>query len=144
MRKFVVLALVLGASLLWAPMAYADPSTSPTESAVTQRAVDDIASQLNGKKAKLEVKTFKTSGVWAFLDAKMKEPNGDPFSYARTPLEVDAAHGAASGNYVGLFREGADGTWQVIKSRVGPTDVAWVGWDKQYGAPSDLFPQGVR
>jgi hypothetical protein len=31
------------------------------------------------------------------------------------------------------------GAWVVKDVAVGPTDVAWTGWDAQYGAPADLF-----
>jgi hypothetical protein len=31
------------------------------------------------------------------------------------------------------------GAWVVKEVAVGPTDVAWTGWDAQYGAPADLF-----
>lgn len=145
MRKLLFLTVFLVAGLAPVSMAHADPGQNSTDNdVVIQNAVSDIASQLNGKQTRLQVKSQRTSGPWQFLWATMQEPNGDPIDYRGTAKEAAAAHGAASANYVALFRRDADGAWNKVVSRVGPTDVAWVGWDKQYGAPSDLFPAGIR
>lgn len=140
MRSLLMVALVACAGMFAAPLASADPGPNPpNESVILPMAVADIANQLDGKQARLQIKTERTSGPWVFLWALMKEPNGEPLDYSGTPKEAAAQHGAASGNYVALFRRDAVGAWHLVVSRVGPTDLAWGDWDQRYGAPSELF-----
>ncbi len=47
--------------------------------------------------------------------------------------------GLKSNRYVALFaRKG--GQWTIVVDRIGPTDVAWIGWQEQFGAPAEIFP----
>jgi len=92
-----------------------------------------------GKTAKFVVKSLGSQQDWAFLHARMVTPEGKQFSYVGTPFADAAEHGLKSDSYAALLHLSA-GRWQVIAYSIGPTDVAWQNWSRQYGAPMALFP----
>jgi hypothetical protein len=69
-------------------------------------------------------------GPWAFLFARMQRPDGRPLPRAADDLD--------SNDYAALLRQDGNG-WRVVDFAVGPTDVAWEGWDRRYGAPASVF-----
>ena len=139
-RFLPIIALLVASSIMAAPCAAADPDpSSPEAAAILQTARGDIAHQLSGKQVQLQVKVLRTSGPWAFLKAVMREADGGPLNYQGTPFAVDAQHGAKSPAYAGLFRKAGSGAWQLVTSAVGPTDVAWLHWDREFGAPPELI-----
>ena len=91
-----------------------------------------------GKAPKFRVEQLRHEGEWAFLLATMEEADGKPFDYRGTPLAEAAGQGFVSRTYAALLRRGAGG-WEVVAKAIGPSDVAWEGWSKQYGAPAGLF-----
>lgn len=92
-----------------------------------------------GKPVQLTVETLNVEGDWAFLHSVMDGPDTPPFNYGGTQFEEAARLGYKSGYFDALLkREGT--TWQAVAYSIGPTGVPWVGWDKEYGAPSNLFP----
>lgn len=140
MRKLVAIALMAGAALVGAPGTGADPAPNTNEAGtILPLAEADIARQLDGKQVQLQVKRLNVAAPWAFLYARMQEPDGRPIDYRDTPRATAAAHGGASATYAGLFHRDSDSTWQLVTSAVGPTDVAWYHWDRDYGAPAELF-----
>lgn len=147
MRRSMLAALLIGFGALSAPSAAADPSPNSTEAdAILRPALQDMAGQL-GKPVRLQVKVLRTSGSWAFVKGIMTELNGESIHYQGTPFAPAAEHGAKSPVYAGLFRR-ADGApdgfpdgdgWRRVTSALGPTDVAWLHWDTEYGAPAALI-----
>ena len=91
-----------------------------------------------GKAPKFRVDQLRRDGDWAFLLATMQDADGKPFDYRGTPLADAAQQGFISHTYAALLRHGADG-WHVVAKAIGPSDVAWEGWPKHYGAPTGLF-----
>lgn len=80
---------------------------------------------------------------WAFLSAEMRGDDGQPIRYAGTRYAEAAEQGFKSKRYAALLQREHD-TWQVRAFRVGPTDLAWAGWDAEYGAPSKVLPESAR
>lgn len=135
-------AIVASVSVIAASCAVADPAPDSSEAqAILRPALAAIAADL-GKPAKLDVKSLRTSGDWAYISAKLQEPNGQPINYQGTKYAEAAENGGASHSYDGLLRRGGDGQWNVVANVVGATDVPSVGWSQQYGAPTDLFSPG--
>ena len=96
-----------------------------------------VAKEL-GKAPRFRVDKLQRDGDWAFLLAMMQDADGQPFDYRGTPLAEAAGQGFVSRTYAALLRRNAGG-WEVVARAIGPTDVAWEGWSKQYGAPGALF-----
>jgi hypothetical protein len=88
---------------------------------------------------RLVVQTARSSGRWGFVLAELKAPDGAVFDYRGTAFEEAAREGYLSRAYAVLLQRGDSGHWQVVASRVGPTDVAWAGWAARYQAPVQLF-----
>lgn len=93
-----------------------------------------------GKPVRFVVKNLNAENEWAFLYARMVDPNGAPLSYEGTPFAEAAQHGLKSDSYAALLWKSERG-WDVLIHVVGPTDVAWQGWGQKFGAPNALFPK---
>jgi len=91
-----------------------------------------------GKPATLDVRQLQALGDWAFLRAYMTGPHGESISYEGTAYADSAAAGGVSQTYVALLRQ-QQSSWKIVVDRIGPTDVIWETWSKDYGAPSALF-----
>jgi len=88
---------------------------------------------------KFLVKKFAVCGNWAFLEALPQKPNGKPVNWALSSYAEDAAAGMC-GFHVDalLIKKGA--RWMVRYYEICATDVPYVTWPKDYGAPAALFP----
>lgn len=96
--------------------------------------VEDVLHQ----PVRFKVDRLKLSGNAAFLLATMEDANGRPVSFDRTPLEAAARQGFVSQTYAALLRR-TDGGWTVAAKAIGPGDVAWEGWAREFGVPASLF-----
>lgn len=101
--------------------------------AARQPAVDEL-----GKPVQFVVKQIDVLDGWAFLHARMQSPGGQTIDYADTRYAEAAAHGHKSSSYAALLKRQGE-IWKVLAYSVGPTDVAWIGWAQEYGAPAVLF-----
>lgn len=112
-------------------------TTSPEAQAILKSALADLVGTL-GKPARLEVDGLRVSGEWAFLHAAIQTPGGQPIDYKGTPFAEAAEAGGMSRSYAALLRGHAT-EWKLVKSALGPTDVAWQSWSEQFGAPTAIF-----
>jgi hypothetical protein len=86
-----------------------------------------------------EVRQLRVLGGWAFAEVVPRKPDGSPFDYRGTPMQEALDEGAMDEASVALLRR-AGGAWRVVKLAIGPTDVAWWGWDEETGAPRAVLP----
>jgi hypothetical protein len=86
------------------------------------------------------VQTLRVLGSWAFAEVEPLQPNGSPFDYRGTPLAQARRDGVLDSQSVALLRR-TGGQWRVVKLAIGPTDVAWIPWPDETGAPAAVFPQ---
>jgi hypothetical protein len=86
-----------------------------------------------GQKIKFQVSVLRTDGEWAFLSSTALGKNGKPVDLKTTPFkkEMDAMDGPT---VYALLRKKA-GRWKLVTEAIGPTDVAWSGWDSEFGVP---------
>lgn len=115
------------------------PATGTTERTAILDAARAPAEKALGRKVVFRVNRLSVLKGWAYLEASMQGPDGQPISYADTSFQQAAEHGRKSDLYMALLQQNGD-TWQVKDYRVGPTDVAWATWPGQYGAPRVIFP----
>jgi hypothetical protein len=76
---------------------------------------------------------------FAFVQGRPVQPNGAAIDYSRTPYAQAQQAGAFSGEVFGLLHW-SDGTWRVLTHNLGATDVTWLDWPQEYGAPQAIFP----
>ncbi|MES1228052.1 MAG: hypothetical protein ABUL72_05230 [Armatimonadota bacterium] len=112
---------------------------SPVRSKVLDVLRDKTKKSLHGKKVLFKVDHMKQQGDWVFFKGKGVQPNGDKFDYHGTDYQSDIDHDMFADWVCALFyRKGSK--W-ICKTWVwGATDVAYVGWWKEYGAPKAIFP----
>jgi hypothetical protein len=89
------------------------------------------------QKVIFRVADLRMGDDWAFLSAEPRTPQDGKADWSRLApagFEVGAYDPIA---LVLLRREGA--RWKVRALELGPTDVAWAGWSKEFNAPYGLF-----
>ena len=116
---------------------HSPPSGSAERVAILDAARKPAVDEL-GKPVQFVVKQIDVLEPWAFLHARMQSPGGQTIDYADTRYADAAAHGHKSSSYAALLKR-QDDRWTVVAYSVGPTDVAWIGWAHEYGAPPALF-----
>jgi len=86
-----------------------------------------------------EVQQLRVLGSWAFAEVVPRKPDGGAFDYRGTRFEEARRDGVVDDASVALLRR-VDGAWRVVRLAIGPTDVAWWGWEKETGAPRAVLP----
>jgi hypothetical protein len=82
---------------------------------------------------------YKTSGDWVFLRGKIQlRGTTRPVDYHGTAYQEDIDANLSDDGFGALFHK-ENGKFDVKAVAINPTDVAWTGWDTEYGAPSDIF-----
>ena len=97
-----------------------------------------VADELN-QPVQFVVDQLKVQGDWAFYAGKVQRPDGRAIDFARAGFAEQIAEGMFDGPATyGLMRR-IGGRWTVTVYVIGPTDVAYIGWPDEYGAPETLF-----
>ena len=91
-----------------------------------------------GPKVVFKVDHLKVQGGWAFLRGVPQRPGGKAVDYKGTVYERAREDGVFDDWVCALLRK-RGGKWQVIKYVIGATDVPYVGWDEEFGAPAAIF-----
>lgn len=147
------MSLILISALLAGPMtpAPAAPPAAAVQSAPRAVPVGDPLRRtlLDALRAPVEaeldqpvlfvVDQLKVQGDWAFYAGEVQAPGGRPIDFARAGYAEAIKEGFFDGpaTYGLLRRQG--GRWTTVVHVIGPTDVAWLGWHDEYGAPESLF-----
>lgn len=76
---------------------------------------------------------------WAFMFGAPRKPGGGKLDYSKTSYAEAEAAGMFDDNISALLRK-VRGRWRVVRYVIGATDVVYLDWDKQYRAPSGIFP----
>jgi hypothetical protein len=85
------------------------------------------------------IDTFNVEKNFAFVLGQTVQPSGAPIDYSKTPYLQEVQDGVFSDEGMGLLHW-SGGSWKVLTYDVGATDVAWLDWAQQYGAPDAIFP----
>ena len=91
-----------------------------------------------GPKLVFKVDHLKVQGGWAFLRGVPQRPGGRAVDYKGTVYAQAREDGVFDDWVCALLRK-RGGKWQVVKYVIGATDVPYVGWDEEFGAPAAIF-----
>jgi hypothetical protein len=138
MRFLLTLSLSLVAVLAFAQGAVTPKMGTPERKAIMDAMRVPVEKALK-KKVVFKVDHIKMQNGWAFLYGVPQQPNGKKMDYRGTQWEQAIKDGMFDDNFCGLLRK-ESGKWKVKTWRIGMTDVAWIGWDKEYKAPKGIFP----
>ncbi len=80
---------------------------------------------------------FKVFGDWAFIGGEPLTKSGKKPDLKGTKYEDEAD--MFDSNFFALLKK--DGSkWKVVTYALGCTDVCYLGWDKEFNAPKQIFP----
>jgi hypothetical protein len=139
--------LILGAlSVLFALLLAISVSaqTTPKQGSPERKAIMDAAripvEKDLKKKVIFKIGHLKVHKDWAFMCAQPLQSNSKPIDYKTTKYAEDIEQGAFDDQVCILLRK-AKGKWKVVHWNIGATDVVWLDWDKEFKAPSAIFPK---
>ena len=124
---FSLLIIFVAVSFSSAQMVHTPLKNSPER----KKIIDALKKKVDRdgeKNAIISTYFFKVSGDWAYLQGVPKR---------NATVEQDAY------NVKALLKK-SNGKWNVIKYLVGSNDLSFVGWDKEFKAPKEIFPKAVR
>jgi hypothetical protein len=111
-----------------------DPLRRPLLDALRPAIQDDL-----GQPVQFMVDRLKVQGDWAFYAGSVQRPDGRAIDFARTRYAAEIEEGFFDGpTTYALLRRNGQG-WRVVTFVIGPTDVAYMGWTEEHGAPASLF-----
>ncbi len=90
------------------------------------------------QKVIFKVDTLRVQKDWAFLGGVPLRENGKPIDYRKTHYRDAFESDAFDDSVYALLKKSKKG-WRVKAFVIGATDVAWDGWDKEFGAPRAIF-----
>ncbi len=92
-----------------------------------------------GQQVLFVVDGIKVQDGFAFMGGRPVQQSGAPIDYTHTPYAAQVQAGAFDDAVYALLRW-TDGTWKVLTYNIGATDVTWLPWATEYGAPQAIFP----
>jgi hypothetical protein len=84
-------------------------------------------------------KQFTACRGWVFLEAEPQRPDGTPIDWSVTSYAEAMADGMCGG-YVHALMVKEGSRWRIRIYEICASDVPWVTWAEEYGAPAELFP----
>jgi hypothetical protein len=85
------------------------------------------------------VDRLRVQGDWAFYAGSVQQPNGRPIDFSKTRYASALENGVFDGPGTFALLRRTAGVWRVVTFVVGPTDVAYLAWPDEHGAPMRLF-----
>ena len=91
-----------------------------------------------GQAVRFRIDRLRVSGEWAFLVGTPESPQGNPVDYGKTDYAEAVQEGMFDDGISALLRK-AGSAWTPVTYAIGSTDVPWVTWAEEHGAPAVLF-----
>lgn len=80
---------------------------------------------------------LRANSQWACLNATPLRPDSTRLDYRKTRYQEQIREGMFEDNVAALLKKMA-GRWTVVTFHIGHTDAIWMGWDREFGAPSSI------
>jgi len=88
---------------------------------------------------KLVVKHLYVKGGFAFFEGAVKNSEGKDIDWSKTVFKEANDEGAFDGESTTALLKKTGGKWKVLTYAIGPTDLPWGCWWKEYKAPKEIF-----
>ena len=99
-----------------------------------------VARKELGQDVKFVVTWLKVYRGFAFIRANVKSASGGDIDFSKIPEYKEAVDADAfDGDGVMALLQKVAGHWQYITHAIGPTDVAYACWWKEFKAPKQIF-----
>lgn len=128
--------------LLFALTTFAEDPRTPKPGSPERKAIADalripVKAELK-KDVIFKIDRLKVLNEWAFLAGVPLKPDGSEMDYRGT-IHMEAINeGAFDGGIFALLRE-SKGQWVTVRYIIGATDVPYVDWPQEFGAPAVIF-----
>lgn len=129
--------------LLFSLTAFAQTKTyTPAPGSVERKAIMDglripVEKELK-KKVVFKIDHLKVKDGWAFMRGVPQQPDGKKMDYKDTEHQKWIDDGLFDDWICALLhKEG--GKWRKVIYIIGATDVPYIGWDKAFKAPPEIF-----
>lgn len=81
---------------------------------------------------------FKARGNWAFIGGQARNAKGGEPNWKITEYQQQIDADSFEDNLFALLKK-TGGKWRVVTYMIGCNDVCYLGWDRQYNAPKEIF-----
>lgn len=88
---------------------------------------------------KLMVASLKQKGNFAFFAGRVRNAAGGNIDFRKTVYREALAEGLFDGDDTHALLKKTGGNWKVLAYAIGPTDVPWGCWWKEFKAPRVIF-----
>jgi|GEM_PF-2447403 len=129
-----------------APVAPAQSLHTPATGSAERKAIMDamrpeIEAYL-GQKVVFKVDVLKVKSNYAFYSGTAVTPSGKDLNYSLVNPDYKSAldAGIASPGSIFALLRYQNGAWKLVTKKIGPTDVTYATWWKDYSAPKEIFP----
>lgn len=143
MRHLLTAILVLAAACSQPPATTETPiapaATSENSAALLSVLTPVVAAEI-GVPVRLEIKQVNVQDEWAWIAVQPLQTDGSAIAWSTTALASRYENGAmdeSGGAYALLKQE--NGAWRIVTHVIAPTDVAWLSWPAEYGAPAEIM-----
>jgi hypothetical protein len=134
--------LRIGAVVLPGLVLAAEPAYTPKPgSAERRQVISALHAAVQTKVRKpmsFSIHRLKIKDGWAFLSGVPRAPTGGPMDYSGTAYQQQIDEGLFDDWICALLRREKAG-WFVLAYSLGATDVPYLTWKDQYGAPPEVF-----
>jgi hypothetical protein len=135
--RVVIVALLLCTGSLAQATAYTPAAGSPERKQIMEALRAPVEAGLK-RKVVFKVDHLKAQGGWAFMRGVPQQPGGKPMRYEGTEYQ-EAIEAGVFDDWICALMQKQGGKWRVVRYVIGATDVAYEGWDEEFGAPPAIF-----
>lgn len=136
-RSLVILGLALTSLSLFAAEPVTPKSGTPERKAIADALRAPVKQELQCEVI-FKIDRLKVLNGWAFLGGVPLKPDGSEMDYKGTTYEEAIREGAFDGGIFALLQK-RDGQWVTVRYVIGATDVPYVDWPQELGAPKAIF-----
>ena len=91
------------------------------------------------QKPKLVIKELWVKNGFAYFIGQVKAANGKEINFRKTVYKDQVEAGIFDGDGTNALLKKTGAKWKVLAFVIGPTDVPWGCWWKEFKAPKDIF-----
>ncbi|GAA4734122.1 hypothetical protein [Flavisolibacter ginsenosidimutans] len=113
-------------------------NASPERKAILNALKEALHPDLN-LTPKLVVKKLVTKGGFAYFIGRVKNEKGGDIDFRKTAYKEAVKERVFDGDGTNALLRKTGNKWKVLTFVIGPTDVPWGCWWKEFKAPKDIF-----
>ena len=134
--RFLILWLAIAAPLFGAEPVKTPPIGSMERKAIMDALRGPVEADLR-QAVIFKVILLRVNSQWACMHATPLRPDSSRVDYRKTRYWEQIRDGAFEDDVAALLKK-VGGVWQVVTFHIGHTDPIWMGWDREFGAPSSI------